>query len=50
MEEALTWLKRCSNPVPGPSEPEIRSLLVMVGITRYSCTFGFSQTLVSFDR
>ena len=24
MEEAITWAKRCPNPMPGPSEIEIR--------------------------
>jgi hypothetical protein len=26
MEEALSWVKRCPNPMPGPSEIEIRPL------------------------
>ena len=26
MEEAVTWVKRCPNPMPGPSEIEIRPL------------------------
>jgi hypothetical protein len=26
MEEAVAWVKRCPNPMPGPSEIEIRSL------------------------
>ena len=26
MDEALEWLKRCPNPMPGPSEIEIRPL------------------------
>ncbi|WP_230530532.1 YciI family protein [Microvirga roseola] len=26
MAEALAWVKRCSNPMPGPSEIEIRPL------------------------
>jgi hypothetical protein len=26
MEEALAWAKRCPNPMPGPSEIEIRPL------------------------
>lgn len=25
MEEAVAWVKRCPNPMPGPSEIEIRS-------------------------
>jgi hypothetical protein len=26
MEEAVSWVKRCPNPMPGPSEIEIRPL------------------------
>lgn len=26
MEEAIVWVKRCPNPMPGPSEIEIRPL------------------------
>lgn len=26
MDEAITWAKRCPNPMPGPSEIEIRPL------------------------
>ena len=29
MEEAVAWVKRCSNPMPGPSEIEIRPLYEM---------------------
>ena len=29
MEEALAWAKRCPNPMPGPSEIEIRPLFEM---------------------
>lgn len=29
MEEALAWVKRCPNPMPGPSEIEIRPLYEM---------------------
>ncbi|WP_424753367.1 YciI family protein [Methylobacterium sp.] len=29
MEEALNWVKRCPNPMPGPSEIEIRPLYEM---------------------
>ena len=29
MEEALAWAKRCPNPMPGPSELEIRPLYEM---------------------
>lgn len=27
MEEAVTWVKRCPNPMPGPSEIEIRPVV-----------------------
>jgi len=26
MEEAVAWVKRCPNPMPGPSEIEIRPI------------------------
>ncbi|MES2839130.1 MAG: hypothetical protein V4794_02490 [Pseudomonadota bacterium] len=26
MEEAVAWVRRCPNPMPGPSEIEIRPL------------------------
>ncbi|MCR0980862.1 YciI family protein [Roseomonas populi] len=29
MEEALDWVRRCPNPMPGPSEVEIRPLYEM---------------------
>ncbi|MDO9708448.1 YciI family protein [Paracraurococcus lichenis] len=29
MEEALAWVRRCPNPMPGPSEIEIRPLYEM---------------------
>jgi hypothetical protein len=29
MDEALAWVKRCPNPMPGPSEIEIRPLVEM---------------------
>lgn len=29
MEEAVTWAKRCPNPMPGPSEIEIRPFYEM---------------------
>ncbi len=29
MEEAVEWVKRCPNPMPGPSEIEIRPLMEM---------------------
>ncbi|WHO37390.1 YciI family protein [Sphingobium sp. AP49] len=32
MEEALLWAKRCPNPMPGPSEIEIRPLYAVEDI------------------
>jgi len=29
LDEAIDWVKRCPNPMPGPSEIEIRGLLEM---------------------
>ncbi len=29
MDEAIGWVKRCPNPMPGPSEIEIRPLFEM---------------------
>ena len=29
LDEAIDWVKRCPNPMPGPSEIEIRELLEM---------------------
>lgn len=29
MDEAIAWIKRCPNPMPGPSEIEIRPLYEM---------------------
>ena len=29
MDEAIAWVKRCPNPMPGPSEIEIRPLYEM---------------------
>jgi hypothetical protein len=31
MDEAVAWVKRCPNPMPGPSEIEIRPLYEMTG-------------------
>ena len=31
MDEAVAWVKRCPNPMPGPSEIEIRPLYEMAG-------------------
>ena len=30
MDEALAWVKRCPNPMPGPSELEIRPVVEMM--------------------
>jgi hypothetical protein len=32
MEEAVEWVKRCPNPMPGPSEIEIRPLYEMTDL------------------
>jgi hypothetical protein len=32
MDEAVTWVKRCPNPMPGPSEIEIRPLYEMADL------------------
>ncbi len=32
LDEAVAWVKRCPNPMPGPSEIEIRPLLEMAEI------------------
>jgi hypothetical protein len=32
MDEALAWVKRCPNPMPGPSEIEIRPLYEMADL------------------
>jgi hypothetical protein len=32
MDEAVTWVKRCPNPMPGPSEIEIRLLYEMADL------------------
>jgi hypothetical protein len=29
LEEAIEWVKRCPNPMPGPSEIEIRQVFDM---------------------
>ena len=33
MDEAVAWVKRCPNPMPGPSEIEIRPLYEMEDFT-----------------
>ena len=32
MDEAVAWVKRCPNPMPGPSEVEIRPLYEMADL------------------
>jgi hypothetical protein len=34
MDEAVAWVKRCPNPMPGPSEIEIRPLYEMADLKR----------------
>lgn len=34
MDEAIAWVKRCPNPMPGPSEIEIRPLYEMADLGR----------------
>lgn len=34
MDEAVAWVKRCPNPMPGPSEIEIRPLNDMADLAR----------------
>jgi hypothetical protein len=34
MDEAVAWVKRCPNPMPGPSEIEIRPLYEMADLRR----------------
>ena len=36
MDEAVAWVKRCPNPMPGPSEIEIRPLYEMSDLQRES--------------
>src|SRR6478672_5235798 len=35
MEEAVAWVKRCPNPMPGPSEIEIRPFYEMADLQEY---------------
>ncbi len=32
LDEAVAWVKRCPNPMPGPSEIEIRPMLVFADV------------------
>jgi hypothetical protein len=36
MDEAVAWVKRCPNPMPGPSEIEIRPFYEMADLQRES--------------
>jgi hypothetical protein len=36
MDEAVAWVKRCPNPMPGPSEIEIRPIYEMADLRRDS--------------
>lgn len=36
MDEAVAWVKRCPNPMPGPSEIEIRPLYEMTDLPQGS--------------
>jgi hypothetical protein len=38
MDEAVAWVKRCPNPMPGPSEIEIRPLYEMTDLQQGSGT------------
>jgi hypothetical protein len=40
MDEAIDWVKRCPNPMPGPSEIEIRPLYEMADLRRESDARG----------
>ena len=40
LDEAITWVKRCPNPMPGPSEIEVRPLFEMADLQRESDAGG----------
>ena len=40
MDEAVAWVKRCPNPMPGPSEIEIRPLYEMADLRRNQTSTG----------
>ena len=44
MDEAVAWVKRCPNPMPGPSEIEIRPLYEMTDLGRASDTGGHGNS------
>lgn len=35
MDEAIAWVKRCPNPMPGPSEIEIRPVYTMEDLEKF---------------
>ena len=37
MDEAVAWVKRCPNPMPGPSEIEIRPIYEMADLPDMHC-------------
>jgi hypothetical protein len=43
MNEAVAWVKRCPNPMPGPSEIEIRPLYEMADLRRESDARGHGK-------
>lgn len=51
MEEAVTWVQRCPNPMPGPSEIEIRPLYEAADLRREPGTGGrIHETINSGER
>jgi hypothetical protein len=42
MDEAVTWAKRCPNPMPGPSEIEIRPFYEAADLAAFSRPQDFS--------
>jgi hypothetical protein len=40
MDEAVAWVKRCPNPMPGPSEIEIRPFNAMADLPRAAVGHG----------
>lgn len=43
MDEAVAWVKRCPNPMPGPSEIEIRPLYEMADLQSASDAAGHAN-------
>jgi hypothetical protein len=43
MDEAVAWVKRCPNPMPGPSEIEIRPLYELADLLRESDAGGHGR-------